>query len=261
MQLRSATKNQFCPMKTQFKGFSPIIALLIKMSGIAAVDARGKVGGSVFSKSRAGAYVRNKVTPVNRRSPAQQAVRSVLAFFSQKWRSLTQSQINGWNSAANTGFKTTNIFGDTVAKSGIGLYTGLNMNLTSAEQATIDDAPIQGAVGNMISIDPEATVTGSTMFIKGVNDAAGNTVTAGNTLVIIATAPVSAGISFVKSQFRIIGNLAAAANTDTSNLWTMYVAKFGAPPAGSKIFIGCTAVNNDTGQAGVPLAKPVIVGA
>lgn len=237
-----------------------IIGLLIKFSGIAAVDGRGKVGGSVFSKSRAGAYVRNKVTPVNRRTPAQQAVRSLLAFFSQAFRALTPSQIAGWNNAAANGYVTTNIFGDTVHKSGIGLFCGLNLNLSAAGQAPIDDAPVQGSVGNPGSIAPTADVSSTELFVNA-GYAAGDVVPAGMTLIVLATAPVSAGISFVKSQLRQIGTIPAAGDTGTTNMWTAYVDKFGAPPAGAKIFIGVNTVNNTTGQAGIPFSQDIIVSA
>jgi hypothetical protein len=239
----------------------PFVALLIKWSGVAVVDGRGHAGGSVFSKGRSGAYVRNKVTPVNRRTPAQQQVRAILAFFAQGWRALTTAQIAAWNGAASSGFSTNNIFGDAVKKTGIGLYIGLNTNLRTIGEPAISDPPVAGDVGNMLKVAPTAAVTGTTMFLFGENSAGGNTVDANTTLVIVATPPVSKGISFVKSQYRIISTIATGANTDTSNLWSAYVAVFGAPAAGSKIFVGCTAVNLTTGQAGIILSNSLTVGA
>lgn len=246
-------------MKSSTKAFHIIIGLLIKFSGIAAVDGRGKVGGSVFSKGRSGAYVRNKVTPVNRRTSFQQNVRAVLSLFSQGFRALSTDQITAWNNAATNGYATTNIFGDTVRKSGIGLYCALNINLRTIGVASISNPPVQGSVSNLVKIVPTADVSATELFLFGVNASGGNTVPAGTTLVILATAPVSKGISFVSSQLRIIGTIAAAANTDTTNLWTMYVTKFGAPLAGQKLFIGCSAVNLTTGQAGIPLKESLIV--
>lgn len=247
-------------MKKQSLGFPLFCALLVKWSGIAAVDGRGKVGGSVFSVSRAGAYVRNKVTPVNRRTASQQSIRSLLAGFAQAWRALTQSQRDGWNNAAANGFTYTNIFGDTKHKSGIGLYTGLNMNLDISGNATIDDAPVQGAVSNPSSIAPAAAAGATTLFVNA-GYAAGDVVPAGMTLLVFATAPVSAGISFVKSQLRLIGSIPAAGDTGTTNMWADYIAKFGAPAAGSKIFVGVNTINNATGQAGIPFSESLVVAA
>jgi hypothetical protein len=45
--------------------------------GMMMTDARGKLGGHVFSKNRSGAYVRTKVTPVNGQTTAQTGVRAI----------------------------------------------------------------------------------------------------------------------------------------------------------------------------------------
>lgn len=248
-------------MKKQQNARLPFIALLIKWSGIAVVDGRGHAGGTVFSKGRSGAIARNKVTPVNRRTPAQQQVRAILAFFSQAWRALTTAQIAAWNGAATSGFSSNNIFGDAVKKTGIGLYIGLNTNLRTIGEPAISDPPVAGEVGNMLKVAPVAAEGATTMFLFGDNSAGGNTVDANTTLVIVATAPVSHGVSFVKSQYRVLGTIASGANTDTTNLWSMYVAVFGAPVAGQKLFIGCNAVNLTTGQAGIILSNSLIVAA
>jgi hypothetical protein len=47
--------------------------------GAIVVDGRGKIGGHVMSKNRAGAFMRTKVTPINRKSSFQTGVRSRLA--------------------------------------------------------------------------------------------------------------------------------------------------------------------------------------
>lgn len=249
--------------KSHFRlGFiKPIIALLIKWSGIAVTDGRGKAGGTVFSKGRSGAIARNKVTPVNRRTSFQMSIRSVLTFFSQAFRALSTDQINAWNNAATNGYSTTNIFGDIIKKSGLGLYCALNINLRTIGLPAISNPPVSSGVGNMVSIDPTADVSSTELFLNGLNFTGGSTVDANTTLVILACSPVSAGISFISSQMRIIGTIDTPDDTATTNLWTMYSDRFGAPAAGQKIFIGCTAVNKTTGQAGVPLKQGIIVSA
>lgn len=248
-------------MKKTVQMILPFILLLVKWSGVGMTEGRGKFGGSVASKGRGGAYVRNKVTPVNPRSPFQQVIRSTLAFFSQAYRALSVDQIAAWNTAAGAGYVTTNIFGDTVKKSGIGLYTALNMNLRTIGESPISNPPVQGSVGNMVGIAPTAADVANTIFLVGENFTGGTTVDAGNTLVVLASPPVSRGVSFIKSQLRIIGTIAAGANTTTTNLHTMYTVRFGSPVAGQKIFLGCNAVNLTTGQAGVPIVTSLIVAA
>lgn len=238
----------------------PIILLKIKW-GAFITEGRGKAGGTVFSKGRYGAYARNKVTPVDRKTSFQQAVKVVLTLFSQAFRALSIDQINAWNAAASAGFTTTNIFGDSIKKTGLSLYVALNTNLRTIGVAAISNPPVQAAVGNMVDMAPTIAVGATEIFVDGENAAGGSTVTAGNTLVVLASPPVSRGVSFVSSQMRIIGTIAAAADTATTNMWSAYVAKFGAPVAGQKIFIGCTAVNLTTGQAGIPLKEYAIVAA
>jgi len=48
-------------------------------------DARGKVGGNVFTKGRSGAVLRTKVSPVQPRSSFQRAVRSGFTAESKAW--------------------------------------------------------------------------------------------------------------------------------------------------------------------------------
>ena len=79
--------------------------------GMMMTDARGKLGGQVFSKNRSGAYVRTKVTPSNPRSMAQMSSRSILGSLSVMWNSLTLEKVSAWN-AATADWQKTDIFGD-----------------------------------------------------------------------------------------------------------------------------------------------------
>ena len=47
--------------------------------GMMMTDARGKLGGQVFSKNKGGAYVRTKVTPSNPQTIAQTTRRALFA--------------------------------------------------------------------------------------------------------------------------------------------------------------------------------------
>lgn len=248
-------------MKKTLKVVRPLIYLLIKWSGVAVVDGRGKAGGTVFSKSRSGAYARNKVTPVNRRTPAQQLRRVILALFSQNYRALSEAQRNTWITAANNGYTANNIFGDQIKKSGIGLYIGLNTNLNLVEVAALTEAPVQGAVLNPLSIAPAALAGANTIFLNATFTGATAVVPANTAILVLASGAVSTGINFVSSQLRIITYLDAADDTGTVNVNTEYEAIFGATVAGQKIFFAAVAINKTTGQAGVLLKESLIVGA
>lgn len=222
--------------------------------GALVVDGRGKIGGHVASKNRSGAYMRTKVTPVNRRSAAQMDVRSLLSGIAESWRELTADQVAAWN-AAVADYQKTDIFGDIKKPTGFTLYQKLNNNAQRCGGSAITAPPLPIGV-------PFVTTLSLTATIGGDFDVAfaASPVPAGSAYIVSATRPLSAGISFVKSEFRIIKILAAAATTP-ANLSSEYAAIFGAPSSiGSKIFIQIKIVDLATGIAGTPVQASALVG-
>lgn len=215
----------------------------IKYSALVS-DMRGKLNGSVASKNRYGSYLRNKVTPINRNTTFQVAVRAILTLISQAWRSLTEAQRKQWSDAVQN-FKGTNIFGDAKILSGSALYAKLNGNLLTIGESQIAVPPMPVAVPtpNLTA----ATCDNSSQSVVVEFDAA---IGATETCILEATPPMSAGKSFVKSEFRII-DLLAAADTSPVTATSAYIAKFGNVGAvGQKIHFRLTAVSKATGIKG-----------
>src|SRR5690606_37427563 len=79
--------------------------------GMMMTDARGKLGGQVFSKNRAGSFVRTKVTPANPNTEANRKARALFFEISQQWSSLSQ-QVRDSFDAAVQDWARTDIFGD-----------------------------------------------------------------------------------------------------------------------------------------------------
>jgi len=208
------------------------------------VDGRGKVNGHVISKNRAGSYIRTKVTPVNPRSTAQLTQRARLQGQSVAWRGLTATQRQSWIAGVKN-FQRTNIFGDLKTPSGFNLYQRLNNNLLKAGQAAIVSAPAPANVATVNIGVLTATVAGGVISL-----ALSGAVPAATTVVFRATPPLSAGISFVKSQLRVITTFAAASASPLVAT-AAYAAKYGAFVAGQKIFVSIEFVNNTTGQNSV----------
>lgn len=213
-------------------------------------EIRGKVNGSVFSKNRAGNYIRTKVTPVNPQSTAQQLQRGQLSQMSQAWRGLTQEQRDGWaNYASQVPYS--DIYGDVKFLSGQMMFVKTNLNLLKVGAATIDNAPTPGDVPQLgiTSLTAAADTTPAESILSLVTTITGTDT--GVTMAIYATPPVGPGKSFVKNQFRLIGT-----NTTTAgakNLLTPYLAKFGNLIAGNKVFVRIQAVVVATGQVSTPL--------
>lgn len=220
--------------------------------GAIIVDGRGKIGGHVASKNRAGSYLRTKVTPANAQTPFQTSVRNLFTSFSQGWRALTQAQRNAWNAAVSN-FARTDIFGDIRNPSGLNLYQRLNNVLGSVGVAAIDTPPLPSSVENVILTAITAAVAVPAMTVVFAP-----TIPANTAVKVFATPPMSAGKSYVKSDYRQISTLAAATATGESIL-TEYVAKFGdTGQVGQKIFVKFVPVNITTGQEGSATVASII---
>lgn len=214
--------------------------------GALVVDGRGKLGGHVLTKNRSGASMRTKVTPVNPQTSYQLGVRNRFSTYSQGWKSLTAAQIIAWNAAVGD-FSKTNIFGDTVNPSGFNLYQRLNNNLVTTGNSAITSPPTPAAVGEVVAESLTAESGTQSLSLVLSDDVPANT-----SVKVFATAQLSAGRNFVKSQYRLIGILDPAATTPV-DLLSLYQAKFGdIDQVGSKIFVKCVAVNATTGQEGTP---------
>ena len=214
------------------------------------VDVRGKIGGTVFTKGRSGAVARNKVTPVNPRTSRQSAVRAALGALSQAWRTLTQAQRDAWNAAVSS-FSKTNIFGDTVNPTGKNLYVGLNTNLekVSASAIAVPPTPAEMTAPIINSLNVATTVAIMNFDVTNTS--------AGQKLFIQASPSVSAGITNISSKIALI-----AVEPQTSGLvdiWASYIAVFGTPIVGQKIFLRVSGVNETTGQMTVPEILSYIV--
>jgi len=209
--------------------------------GALVVDGRGKIGGHVMSKNRGGAYMRTKVTPVNPRTASQSLVRGRFGDLSTAWRGLTQAQRDSWNGIVAQ-YSRTDIFGDLKNPSGLALYQRLNNNLAKIGVAAIASPLAPAAVPTVV-----AGVLTATTGVQLLSLALSGAVPAGVKVVVRATAPMSAGKNFVKSEFRQIG-IFNAAQASPLVLTAMYTSKFGGVGAvGTKVFVSIEFVSITTG--------------
>ena len=215
----------------------------IKLTAMVA-EIRGKLNGTVFSRNSSGAYVRNKVTPVNPNTPDQSNVRADFTTVAQDWRDLTEAERDSWNQGV-VAFSHTDVFGDNVPLSGFNLHQSLNLNLLAVGQSVITAPPLPAAVFNFTSASLAADFTLQTVTVTFAP-----AIPAGTSVLLKATAPLSAGKNFVKSELRQIDALTTA-ETSPHSAETEYIAKFGAVGAvGSKLFVELRAVDDGTGQGG-----------
>ncbi len=231
---------------------------VIKYSALIS-EMRGKLNGTVLSRNRYAAYAHTKVTPNNPRTTIQQINRSMFAQLSQMWRTLTQEQLDSWNTAVYE-FLKTNIFGDSYKPSGINLFIRLNMNLNNIHRPIIYVPPKPAPVDliKIVSININGMNNYFTLIVE-------TTMPISHFPVVSVTRPLSPGINFVKTEFRLIdfsySNVFGHPNQYEIDLSIQYKIKFGALAdfLGQSLFIKIMPVDVITGINGVPLKEKVLI--
>lgn len=208
--------------------------------GMMMTDARGKLGGQVFSKNKGGAYVRTKVTPTNPQSADQTTVRALFGAISQAWSALTASQIAAWNTAVEE-WKSTDIFGDLLAPTGKELHQRLNNQLQVVGGAAITSPPAKVALPNSPVTVATIAIGAATITLTGAFSGAGIYIQ------VFGTTQVSNGTSFVKNKLRDIYSVISTGYV-AADAYSAYVAKFGAPLVTDKVYLAVKYVGSN-GQA------------
>lgn len=211
--------------------------------GAIVVDGSGKIGGQVASKNKSGNYLRTKVTPINRKTDAQMAVRSQLSYLSKAWAGLSEANRGSFNGAVGA-YQKTNIFGDLKSPSGFNLFVKLNSVALAVGTALLTTCPAPASTGSVGAFTIVADNSSNTLVatLPDLDLETGD-------LKIEATPAYSAGKSFIESEYRTIGYAAAAASP--LSLTALYIAKFGGIGAvGQKISVRISPINSVSGQMG-----------
>ena len=212
--------------------------------GMMMTDARGKLGGQVFSKNRSGAYVRTKVTPVNPRTAAQQLSRSILGTLSASWSGLTEAQRRAWNSAVED-WQKTDVFGDLRKPTGKNLFTSLNKELIQSNQPQVLLPPDKVVMPEIKLIGLYIASDTGEIEYETEGDSTGFV------LQCSATPPISQGTSFIDDKLRVISYLPGSLNSGVTQQ-TVYAEKFGVPDMGANVW-GQIKIVAPNGQTSVPV--------
>ena len=217
-------------------------------------DARGKMDGVVYSKNQYGAYVRQKVSPVNPLSARQTLVRQRLSNLSKYWGgTLTEAQRAAW-----TGFAKLNpvvdVFNDKQQLSGLACFVRLNAAILNAGATQIDTPPVDLDVTGLASVTITATAGPSVVSIAFT----ATPLPAGHRVYVFATPGLSPGVTFYKPFLRFIG-VSAAAQVSPYVATTVYTDKFGDTVLGQKIGFLVAVVDGTKGSVAPGLASLVTV--
>lgn len=170
-------------------------------------------------------------------------VRARFQTLSSGYRSLSSEDLLTWVNAV--GFSYIDRFAVPHALKGKGLYVRINSNLINVGAAPLSVAPI--ATGSPAEIIESLNIgIGATSFVINAEDA---TVGAGYAIIVFATTSLNNGIlrpsNSAFRQFTVL----ATGSTISANLWAEYIAKFGVPVLGGRIFVRFIQINLLTGEA------------
>ena len=189
----------------------------------------GKIGLYVSVRTRYGQTRRHRGVIRKKPSPSQIRVRAAFALVVALWRSLSEAQRALWGPAGE----------DTSSRPKLGqcgslpgyvlfmklnttlIYQGLPPVLTPTNRPKFRANP----VGPLV-----ATNDGGVLDLKLSVPRAPTT-----RILVLGTAPRSAGVTFAK-HFTILGVLPVA-EAGYSHITDLYVARYGVPPVGTRVFI------------------------
>ena len=185
---------------------------LIQLGG-GILDARGSIGGQVFSKNRFGNYIRARITPVNPKSSRQNTIRASIQSLAQRWSAvLTQLQRDAWEVYA-AAIVRQNALGAQIKLTGFNMFIRSNSIRSQSADTVIDIGP------TTLTLPP-----GDPLMIATVNTAAQQISVAFDEnlnwldqdegrMYVFMSIPKSAGVTFVGGPFRLAGSIQGDSTT------------------------------------------------
>jgi len=212
------------------------------------VDARGKIAGTIYSKSHSGAYARSSFNGPKRATAKQQNIRQIVKAIQSQWHKLTEAQRKTWNEAAPK-IPVQNRIGDTVILTGHQLFVRSNVNnaLFIPGLALLTTLPNIRRYPLWKYAITSATKNPTTMTLNvGVTDWIPADSESFYRHVVFATPGITQG-SFAPSEsiYRLISVFTGSAFV--LGLGTPYRSTFGLANIGSKIFIKVYVLDSRTG--------------
>ena len=189
----------------------------------------GKLGTFITFKTRYGQVRRPYVVPKNPRTAAQVGVRSRFGRVSALWRTLSEEQRAAWK-VAGAQVRSRARGGGSGPLSGFHFFVKINTNLFHLGEPLMVDPPNNPRFNENPVAGVIASNTGGVFALQ-----LSVPVVPAQRILVSATAPTSPGVSF-PGRFVYLGEVPAA-EAGMSNITKMYVARYGVPPANTRIFI------------------------
>lgn len=227
----------------------------------------GSVGGTTYSHTGSGLYMRARSIPVNPNTGNQLQVRSALTALVMAWLdTLTPAQRAAWNLyATNTPY--TNALGDTFTISGQNAYIGSNtarlqaVSKLASSLTRVDSAPVVFDRGDFTT--PVPVYSATTGLNVAFTDTDAWTGEDNAALLIFQGQPKNMSRNYFKGPYRLVGVAPGDSGSPITSPITFtaaWLAIFGYPPAtGQAVWTKFVVVRAD-GRASSPrIVGPVEV--
>ena len=189
----------------------------------------GTLGTTVSLKTRYGQVRRQYVKPRNPRSPAQMRIRSNLGRVAARWRALSDEQRGAWTIAARKA-RSRRRLGQSGYLTGCQFFIKINCARAAVGLSPLMDPPAApdfdaNPVSGLVITNTDGAIA-LKLKVSGTPDA---------DIVVLGIGPRSAGVSYAWN-FVTLG-LLPAPSRGLSDITDLYVARFGVPAAGMRVFI------------------------
>ena len=227
------------------------MAIITPGPTVAAIS--GSIGGTVYSRNRGGAYIRNRAIPVDPNTAFQQNIRAVLANQSQAWADLTNEQRTAWEgwAVANT---VTNALGNQIRLSGHQAFVQINARLDFTDLTQLVVPPITNAPTGLDTMVLSADIGVGTFDIAYT----ATPIDADVSIWVAAAIVSSPGIKYVRNLYRFI-LLSTAAQASPLDFQTELEARLGTVTIGQTVHVRVATFDNLTGLMSFPLTDSAVV--
>jgi len=239
-----------------------ILLEVIKMAkvkyGGGVADMRNAFAGQVHSRNTYGNYIRQKVSPVQPRTPRQQQLRVNLTELAKRYSTvLTDEQRNAWINfaAANP---VVDVFGDTIVLTGINMYQKINQIRLLMGLPILDNPPPDLSVQQPDSASLSIAYEGTPPTLKIKVIFAPSPAPSGHRVEVWATEPMKPGVMFFSQKLRLL-TISPANQASPYDITDEYIDRFGTPPAGTKIGVEVRFAKESNGAQSKGLRATAIV--
>lgn len=211
-------------------------------SGIGIVSANGSTGATTFARNYYGNYAKAKLGAPAVVSPALAAWNGVFSFVHAAYEALTDIERNEWIKAAANNYYRVNQLAEKKRYTGFHLFMHLNLPLSLIGSALLSSPPARVIYPQMKTFNGNifSPLALTCSFITSFPCQ----------VILYASTQLNAGRMSTNQIYTFMQY--TSSGTGGQDLITNYIARFGIPVIGKKIFVRCDPVDVVTGVRGVP---------